>query len=97
VIQEKSGNGTVTDRQVHGDAPIFSVGDIALMDKSGTPYVPVSDQPGTIWNLLDSTASKANSYSYDAYGVGRSARRPEFRQAHRSQGRRSHSGLSQGQ
>jgi hypothetical protein len=41
--------------------PIFSVGDIAMMDKSGTPYVPVGDQPGTIWNLLDSSASKADS------------------------------------
>jgi YD repeat-containing protein len=44
------------------------VGDIALVDKSGTAYVPVSDQPGTIWNLLDSTAAKANSYTYDAFG-----------------------------
>jgi RHS repeat-associated protein len=41
------------------------------MDKSGTPYVPVSDQPGTTWNLLDASAAKANSYTYDAYGVAR--------------------------
>jgi RHS repeat-associated protein len=73
VIQEKDGDGDVTDRQVHGYAPVFSVGDIALMDKSGTPYVPVSDQPGTVWNLLNSAASKANSYAYDAFGVARSA------------------------
>ena len=80
VIQEKNGSGTVTDRQVHGFAPIVSVGDIAHMDKSGTVYVPASDQPatrtagkvGTIWNLLDSTAGKANSYTYDAFGIGRS-------------------------
>jgi RHS repeat-associated protein len=73
VIQEKDADGEVTDRQVHGHAPIFSVGDIALMDKSGTPYVPVSDQVGTTWNLLNSAASKANSYTSDAFGVGRSA------------------------
>ncbi len=73
VIQEKDAAGGVTDRQVHGYAPIPSVGDIALMDKGGTPYVPVSDQPGTVWNLLDDTASKANAYGYDAFGVGRSA------------------------
>jgi len=72
VVQEKTGAGTVTDRQVHGYAPTFSVGDIALMDKSGTPYVPVSDQVGTVWNLLDGNAAKANSYTYDAFGVGRS-------------------------
>jgi YD repeat-containing protein len=72
VVQEKDGDGEVTDRQVHGHAPIFSVGDIALMDKSGTPYVPVSDQPGTTWDLLDSSAAKANSYAYDAFGVARS-------------------------
>jgi len=48
------------------------VGDIALMDKSGTPYVPVPDQVGTTWNLLNSGASKANSYGYDAFGVARS-------------------------
>jgi len=42
------------------------------MDKSGTPYVPVSDQVGTVWNLLNSSAAKANSYTYDAFGVGRS-------------------------
>jgi RHS repeat-associated protein len=72
VIQEKDADGDVTNRQVHGHAPVFSVGDIALMDKSGTPYVPVSDQVGTTWNLLDSSASKANSYAYDAFGVARS-------------------------
>jgi len=73
VVQEKDADGDVTDRQVHGYAPIFSVGDIALMDKSGTPYVPVSDQVGTTWNLVNSTAAKANSYAYDAFGVARSA------------------------
>jgi RHS repeat-associated protein len=61
----------VTDRQVHGHAPIVSVGDTALMDKSGTAYVPVSDQVGTVWNLTDPSAAKANSYAYDAFGVGR--------------------------
>ena len=37
VLQEKNSSGSVTDRQVHGYAPITSVGDIALMDKSGRP------------------------------------------------------------
>jgi len=54
----------VVSRQVHGNAPVFSAGDIAHMDKSGTPYVPDLDQVGTVWNLLDSTAGKADSYSY---------------------------------
>jgi len=72
VIQEKGGAGNVTNRQVHGYAPIFSVGDIALMDKAGTPYVPLFDQVGTTSNLLDATGAKANSYTYDAFGVGRS-------------------------
>ena len=56
VLQEKTGAGTVTERQVHGYAPIMSVGDIAHVDKSGTAYVPVSDQVGTVWNLTDSAA-----------------------------------------
>jgi len=73
VIQEKDGAGSVTDRQVHGYAPVVSVGDIAHMDKSGSMYVPTSDQVGTIWNLLDASATKSNSYTYDAFGVGRSA------------------------
>ena len=73
VIQEKDGANTVTDRQVHGYAPIVSVGDIAMMDKSDTPYVPVSDQVGTIWNLADSSAALADSYTYDAFGVNRGA------------------------
>jgi len=73
VIQEKTDAGTVTDRQIHGYAPIVSVGDIAHMDKSGTAYVPTADQVGTIWDLLDTSATKANSYSFDAFGVGRTA------------------------
>jgi len=71
VIQDKDGAGSVTDRQVHGYAPIISVGDIAHMDKSGTIYVPTSDQVGTVSNLLDASAAKANSYTYDAFGVRR--------------------------
>ena len=63
----------MTERQVHGHAPIVSVGDIAHLDKSGSIYVPTPDQVGTIWKLLDSTASAANSYEYDAFGVGRNA------------------------
>ena len=71
VIQEKDSTDTVTDRQVHGYAPIPSMGDIALMDKGGgSTYVPISDQVGTVWVLLDSTGAVANSYSYDAFGVG---------------------------
>ena len=71
MIQEKNAGNTVTDRQVHGYAPIASVGDIAVLDKSGTAYVPVSDQVGTIWDLLNSSAGVANSYEYDAFGVDR--------------------------
>jgi len=71
-IQEKDGAGSVMDRQVHGYAPIPSVGDITHMDKSGTVYVPIPDQPGTIWNLLDDVPAKANSYTYDAFGESRS-------------------------
>ncbi len=72
VLQEKDGSGNVTSRQVHGYAPILSVGDIALMDVAGSPYVLLADQVGTTSNLLDSTGVKANSYTYDAFGVGRS-------------------------
>jgi RHS repeat-associated protein len=71
VIQEKDASNEVTERQVHGYAPIASVGDIALMDKGGTPYVPVSDQVGTTWGLLDSSGSMASYYEYDAFGVSR--------------------------
>jgi RHS repeat-associated protein len=61
----------VTDRQVHGYAPIRSVGDIALMDKVGTPYVFAADLVGTTACLLDSAAAVTSSYTYDAFGVGR--------------------------
>ena len=40
VVQEKTGAGTVTDRQVHGYAPIFSVGDIAHMESGGRRTCP---------------------------------------------------------
>ncbi len=71
VIQEKDASGSVTGRQVHGYAPIPSVGDIALMDKGASGvYVPISDQVGTVWPLLDSTGAVVNTYSYDAFGVG---------------------------
>jgi RHS repeat-associated protein len=73
VLQEKDSNNQVTDRQVHGYAPIVSVGDIVLMAKSGTSYVPLADQVGTVWDLVDPTAALGNSYTYDAFGVGRSA------------------------
>jgi RHS repeat-associated protein len=69
VLQEKTSDGTVTDRQVHGYAPILSVGDTALMGKSGTVYVPTADEMGTIWNLLGASADKADTYTYDAFGV----------------------------
>ncbi len=72
VLQEKDGQGSVTSRQVHGYAPITNVGDIALMDMAGTPYVVLADQVGTTSNLLDATGAKANSYTYDAFGVARS-------------------------
>jgi RHS repeat-associated protein len=71
VLQEKAGSGTVSDRQVHGYAPIAGVGDIAHMDKSGTVYVPAPDQVGTTWRLIDGTPAAANSYFYDAFGGSR--------------------------
>jgi RHS repeat-associated protein len=71
VLQEKDATNTVTDRQVHGYAPIRSVGDIALMDKAGTPYVPVADQVGTTWGLVDSSGARVNYYQYDAFGLSR--------------------------
>jgi RHS repeat-associated protein len=80
VIHEIDGAGIVTDRQVHpstglgagGYAPILSVGDIAMMESTDSQYVPVADQLGTLWNVLSPTASIANSYTYDAFGVNRS-------------------------
>ena len=35
--------------------------------------MPVSDQVGTVWRLLDSDIGVANSYEYDAFGVDRGA------------------------
>jgi YD repeat-containing protein len=35
VLQEKDAAGQVTERQVHGYAPIVSVGDIVLIEKLG--------------------------------------------------------------
>ncbi|MBA7639902.1 hypothetical protein ES703_47563 [subsurface metagenome] len=72
VIQERDEAASVTDRQVHGHAPITSVGDIAHMDKGGTVYVPTPDHVGTVWNLVDASAAKVNTYTYDAFGVARS-------------------------
>ncbi len=40
---------------------------------AGNAYVPEADQVGTITKILDSSASVANSYAYDAFGVARSA------------------------
>ena len=71
VLKTEDEQGSLKQRQVHGYAPMTSVGDIALMEISDAVYIPVSDQPGTIWNLLDSAAGKANSYAYDAFGVAR--------------------------
>jgi RHS repeat-associated protein len=72
VIQEKDASNSVADRQLHGYAPIVSVGDIVLIDKgAGGAFVPIADQVGTIWNLIDDSAAVANSYVYDAFGGGR--------------------------
>jgi len=74
VLKTEDGEGALRQRQVHGYSPIASVGDMALMESAaGDPYVPDADQVGTIWNLLDSAAAKANAYTYDAFGVARSA------------------------
>jgi RHS repeat-associated protein len=67
----EDGAGALRQRQVYGDAPIVSVGDIAMMEASGKTYVPDADQVGTLWQVLDSSASLANAYQYDAFGVGR--------------------------
>jgi len=74
VLKTEDGAGSLRQRQVHGYAPIPSVGDIALIESAaGDPYAPIPDQVGTNWKLLDSAADVANSYQYDAFGVGRSA------------------------
>jgi RHS repeat-associated protein len=43
------------------------------MAPNGSVYVPIADQVGTTWALLDESGDKVNSYGYDAFGVGRSA------------------------
>ena len=73
VIQEKDSSNQVTDRQVHGYAPIVSVGDIALMDISGNTAVLVPDQTGTTHKVLGESGAVANAYQYDAFGVARAA------------------------
>ena len=73
VLKLEDGDGSVKHRQVHGYAPIPSVGDIAQMESAdGDNYVPDADQVGTIWKVLDTSAAVANSYAYDAFGVARS-------------------------
>ena len=84
VLQEKTGGGTVTDRQVHGHACIVSVGDTRLKDNSGTACVPVADQVGTIWNLQH----------MDAAAASRSAVRRRCPSARRRRLRTNHAGLS---
>jgi YD repeat-containing protein len=72
VIQEKAASNQVTDRMILGHASIGTASDTILMDKStGSVYVPIADHVGTIWDLLNSSASVADAYSYDAFGVGR--------------------------
>jgi len=74
VLKTEDGAGALRQRQVHGYAPIASVGDIAMIESAaGDPYAPVPDQVGTNWKLLDSAAAVANSYQYDAFGLGRAA------------------------
>ena len=72
-LRQQDGAGATTARHVHGHSPTRGVGDIAQVQKGGSVYVPTPDQVGTIWSLLDSSGAKANTYSYDAFGVGRSA------------------------
>jgi len=74
VLKTEDGAGSLRQRQVHGYAPIPSVGDIALIESAaGDPYAPIPDQVGTNWKVLDSAAAIANSYQYDAFGLGRAA------------------------
>jgi RHS repeat-associated protein len=65
--------GGLKQRQVHGHAPMASVGDIVMMQASAKTYVPEADQVGTLWQVFDSSAAVANAYQYDAFGVGRAA------------------------
>jgi len=73
VLKTEDGALELKQRQVHGYSPIASVGDIALVESGRGEYVPVPDQVGTIWRAVDSSASVANSYAFDAFGVSRSA------------------------
>ncbi|MFO7955869.1 MAG: RHS repeat-associated core domain-containing protein [Candidatus Brocadiia bacterium] len=76
VLTTEDEEGALRQRQVHGQPPggIPSVGDIALIESAaGDAYVPTADQVGTVWNLLDGSAAVANSYEYDAFGIGRAA------------------------
>ncbi|MCK4375117.1 MAG: sensor histidine kinase, partial [Candidatus Brocadiae bacterium] len=73
VLKTEDGAGALKQRQVHGHAAIPSVGDIAMMERSDSQYVPAADQVGTIWKVLHPSAGTANSYEYDAFGVGHSA------------------------
>jgi RHS repeat-associated protein len=76
VLKTTDGEGALRQRQVHGQPPsgIPSVGDMAMIESAaGDAYTPESDQVGTISKVLDSAASVANAYEYDAFGVARSA------------------------
>jgi len=72
VLTTRAGDGSLKHRQVHGNSPVPSVGDIALMEILGVSYVPDADQVGTLWQVLDGSGNLANSYAYDAFGVSRS-------------------------
>jgi len=72
VLKLEDEDGSLKQRQVHGYAPIPSVGDIALMESAdGNPYVPDADQVGTVVKVLGSAGAVANAYQYDAFGVSR--------------------------
>jgi RHS repeat-associated protein len=73
VLKLEDEEGDLKQRQVHGHAPIPSVGDIALMESAdGDPYAPIPDQVGTVCKVLGSAGAVANAYQYDAFGVSRS-------------------------
>ena len=73
VRQEKDGAGTVTERQVHGYVGGNGGEDIAHFDKSGSLYVPMVDEVGTVWRLYDHREHEANWYLYEAFGEPRYA------------------------
>ena len=73
VIQEKTGAGTVTDRQVHGYAPITQRRRHRADGQGRRQRLRAHRRPGRhhMEPARTPLPRLANSYSYDAFGVGR--------------------------